>query len=244
MVTALCRDWGYVKVNQVGSHIIIQTDQPSSQRIAVPSTGTAAPLRYTVDVARSHVDFKIRYLGVFTLGGHFNGVVGTAVFDPDQWETLDVSIRIPVNGLETRPSFWRGELLGPHFFDSEHFPAIQFSTTRTARTANATADAWGNLTVRSVTRPVLLKARVVLEADAVAVAVEAETRLLLSAFGLGGVLPFASDDVTVVLHLRMVPAEATRSWTLDRRGGGKPPARPASGRLDRSAHRSGAGFVG
>ena len=178
--------------------------------LAMPTTGTAAPVRYNVDVTRSRVDFKIRYLGIFMLGGQFNGVVGTAVFDSDRWETLAVGIRVPVNGLETRPSFWRGELLGPHFFDSAHYPAIEFSTTRTARTGNGTADAWGNLTVRSVTRPVLLKARVGLESDAVAVTVEAEAQLQLSAFGLGGVVRFASDDVAIVLHLRMVPAEAAR----------------------------------
>ena len=33
----LCRNWGYQQVNQVGSHIILQTDQPSSQRIAIPA---------------------------------------------------------------------------------------------------------------------------------------------------------------------------------------------------------------
>lgn len=33
----LCQSWGYQQVNQVGSHIILQTDQPSSQRIAVPA---------------------------------------------------------------------------------------------------------------------------------------------------------------------------------------------------------------
>ena len=32
----LCRDWGYAKVNQVGSHMILQTALPSSHRIAIP----------------------------------------------------------------------------------------------------------------------------------------------------------------------------------------------------------------
>jgi predicted RNA binding protein YcfA (HicA-like mRNA interferase family) len=32
----LCRDWGYRAVNQEGSHIILQTGQPSHQRISVP----------------------------------------------------------------------------------------------------------------------------------------------------------------------------------------------------------------
>ena len=37
LVTALCRHWGYTKVNQVGSHIILQTHKPHSHRLAVPA---------------------------------------------------------------------------------------------------------------------------------------------------------------------------------------------------------------
>lgn len=33
---ALCRDWGYRIVNQQGSHIILQTEEPKHQRLAVP----------------------------------------------------------------------------------------------------------------------------------------------------------------------------------------------------------------
>jgi len=33
----LCRRWDYVKVNQVGSHIILQTQQPSPHRLAIPA---------------------------------------------------------------------------------------------------------------------------------------------------------------------------------------------------------------
>ena len=36
LVKALCRDWGYRVVNQEGSHIILQTEIPTHQRIPVP----------------------------------------------------------------------------------------------------------------------------------------------------------------------------------------------------------------
>ena len=36
LAAALCRDWGYAKVNQVGSHIILQTETPRHHRLAVP----------------------------------------------------------------------------------------------------------------------------------------------------------------------------------------------------------------
>ena len=34
---ALCRHWGYTKVNQVGSHIILQTKEPGPHRVAIPA---------------------------------------------------------------------------------------------------------------------------------------------------------------------------------------------------------------
>lgn len=33
----LCKCWGYQRIHQVGSHVILQTQQPSSHRIAVPT---------------------------------------------------------------------------------------------------------------------------------------------------------------------------------------------------------------
>jgi predicted RNA binding protein YcfA (HicA-like mRNA interferase family) len=37
LAQALCRSWAYQKVNQVGSHIILQIDIPSPHRIAIPA---------------------------------------------------------------------------------------------------------------------------------------------------------------------------------------------------------------
>ena len=36
LVKALCRDWGYRIVHQEGSHIILETEEPSHQRIPIP----------------------------------------------------------------------------------------------------------------------------------------------------------------------------------------------------------------
>jgi len=36
LVKALCREWGYKQVHQVGSHVILETEIPSHHRLAVP----------------------------------------------------------------------------------------------------------------------------------------------------------------------------------------------------------------
>ncbi len=37
LIKNLCRHWGYRQVHQVGSHVILETEQPSHQRLAIPS---------------------------------------------------------------------------------------------------------------------------------------------------------------------------------------------------------------
>jgi predicted RNA binding protein YcfA (HicA-like mRNA interferase family) len=36
LVDILCRKWQYTKVHQVGSHIVLETSQPTHHRIAIP----------------------------------------------------------------------------------------------------------------------------------------------------------------------------------------------------------------
>lgn len=54
---ALCTRWGYVKVNQVGSHIILQTEAPKHHRLSVPDhkplrTGTLNAILREVAAAK------------------------------------------------------------------------------------------------------------------------------------------------------------------------------------------------
>ncbi len=37
LVTLLCKYWLYERVHQVGSHVILQTQEPTSHRIAIPA---------------------------------------------------------------------------------------------------------------------------------------------------------------------------------------------------------------
>jgi predicted RNA binding protein YcfA (HicA-like mRNA interferase family) len=37
LVNVLCRSWGYRVIHQEGSHIVLETEEPSHQRIAVPA---------------------------------------------------------------------------------------------------------------------------------------------------------------------------------------------------------------
>jgi predicted RNA binding protein YcfA (HicA-like mRNA interferase family) len=37
LIKHLCKHWGYRRVHQVGSHVILQTQEPTPHRVAVPA---------------------------------------------------------------------------------------------------------------------------------------------------------------------------------------------------------------
>jgi polyisoprenoid-binding protein YceI len=164
----------------------------------------AAARHYAVDGTQSWVDFKVRYLGLFALGGRFRAVAGDLAVDLDDARELVVTIAIPVSSLESKPAFWRGELLSPRFFDAARHPEIRFAGERSEAATAGARRCFGTLTLRGTARPVVLDAR--LRQSATALEVEASALVSRAAFGLGGVLPFASDDVSISLHLVARPA--------------------------------------
>jgi predicted RNA binding protein YcfA (HicA-like mRNA interferase family) len=43
LVRVLCREWDYRQVHQEGSHVILDTERPSHQRISVPAHRSLRP---------------------------------------------------------------------------------------------------------------------------------------------------------------------------------------------------------
>lgn len=40
LIRALCKEWGYRRSRQVGSHVVLSTETPAPQRIVVPAHKT------------------------------------------------------------------------------------------------------------------------------------------------------------------------------------------------------------
>lgn len=58
LIRILCRDWGYRVAHQVGSHVILQTENPVHHRLAVPDhqvlrVGTLNGILRAVSVAKA-----------------------------------------------------------------------------------------------------------------------------------------------------------------------------------------------
>src|SRR6266516_7471524 len=128
---------------------ITQTEQ------ALP-TGT-----WNVDSVHSQVGFAVDYM-VGTFRGSFSPVDGELVVSEDGRATLTGSA--PVSGITVQDENLTAHLQSPDFFDLERTPEIAFAS-KEIRRAGAEIAIDGELTIKGVSQPVLLKATIGEPAD-------------------------------------------------------------------------------
>jgi polyisoprenoid-binding protein YceI len=113
---------------------------------------------YTVDTAHSQVLFAIAHIGVTNFYGRFDRLSGTLNFDPHQPEKSAVSISIDATSVDTPSGEVNNELKALSSFNTASFPTVTFKSTSVTRTGPDTGKIAGDLTIRGVTKPVVLDA--------------------------------------------------------------------------------------
>ena len=111
---------------------------------------------WTIDPAHSTVEFAVRHLGLATVKGRATRVSGTITGGAEP----SIEGVVEAAGLTTFDETRDSHLQSPDFFDAVRFPELRFRSTRVAADDDARAVA-GELTIRGVTRPVVLQGRVV-----------------------------------------------------------------------------------
>ena len=132
--------------------------------VAAPLPAAAAsPLAagtYVIDVSHSELTFRIRHL-VSRVSGTFRDWKGTiTVADPARWEAAQIDVAIQAASIDTKHERRDTDLRSDSFFDVENHPVITFRSTRIERTGDR-ARIHGELTMRGVTKPVVLEGELV-----------------------------------------------------------------------------------
>jgi polyisoprenoid-binding protein YceI len=121
----------------------------------VPAAAPAEAVTWQIDGTHSEVSFRVRHL-VSRVRGSFGRVSGTIVADPASLGSGSVNVEIETASISTNNERRDTHLRSPDFFDAENHPRITFRSTRVvARGQEITVH--GNLTMRGVTRPVVLE---------------------------------------------------------------------------------------
>ena len=118
-------------------------------------TVKANPVAWTVDPAHSEVSFRVRHL-TGRVRGHFKEFSTSLMADPAQLTTGSVTVEVKTASVSTENEKRDTHLRGPDFFDVEKFPVMTFKSTKVEANGKDIALS-GDLTIRGVTRPVVLK---------------------------------------------------------------------------------------
>ena len=122
------------------------------------ASARAAVETYTIDPVHSSVGFSIRH--VFSkVPGSFSKFSGTIVVDQANAAVNTVDATIEIGSVNTASEKRDGHLQSPDFFDAAKFPAITFKSKSWAKTGADTYDVTGDLTIKGVTKSVVLKVK-------------------------------------------------------------------------------------
>lgn len=117
------------------------------------ATGIA---RWEIDPVHSEVGFAVRHMMVSMVRGRFSEVSGYIDFDPADLTTGTVEVDVQVASIDTRAEQRDNHLRSPDFFDAANHPTMTFKSKRVEAAGGDRYRVIGDLTIRGVTREVVL----------------------------------------------------------------------------------------
>ena len=112
---------------------------------------------WTVDKTHSNIDFEVRHLMISKVRGHFRDFDATLVIDEEQPERSRLTAEIDVASIDTSVEDRDTHLRSDDFFGADQFPKITFKSTQVERGDGKSFRLTGDLTIRDVTREVVLE---------------------------------------------------------------------------------------
>lgn len=113
--------------------------------------------KWTFDPVHSHVGFSVRHLMISKVNGQFKKWTGTMETDEADPSASHVEVEIDTASIDTQEAQRDEHLRSADFLDSANHPKMTFQSTSVSKTGDNEFKVAGNLTIRGVTRPVVLE---------------------------------------------------------------------------------------
>ena len=113
-------------------------------------------MAWQIDSAHSQIQFSVKHMMISTARGTFDRFSGTVEADEQNPTAATVTVQIEAASINTRDEKRDGHLRSPDFFNAAEYPYLTFTSTRVERLDETTGKLYGELTIRDVTRPVVL----------------------------------------------------------------------------------------
>ena len=162
---------------------------------------TAKAETYKLDPTHTAVTWKLSHFGFSNPSGKFMNVDGSVEFDEKNPTASKVNVTIPIAlGLSGVPKLDE-HMQGTDFFDVKKYPTATFKSTKVEVTGDKTANVTGDLTIRGITKPVVLAVRFNKAGENMmklkTIGFTAAAQIKRSDFGMKAYVPDLGDDVRI-----------------------------------------------
>lgn len=111
---------------------------------------------YTLDPAHTTIGFKVKHLMIANVKGSFERFKGVVVIDDKDITKSKIDVSIEIASINTNITKRDEHLRSADFFDAAKYPNMTFVSTKVERNGADRLKVYGNLTIRGITKPVIL----------------------------------------------------------------------------------------
>ena len=113
-------------------------------------------MSWKIDLSHSEITFSVRHMMISNARGRFENFSGTVDFNEANPAATTVDVQIEAASINTRDPQRDGHLKSPDFLDVEKYPTLTFKSKRVEVIDPNHARLIGDLTIRDITREVVL----------------------------------------------------------------------------------------
>lgn len=156
---------------------------------------------YKLDESHTSVVMTWNHLGFSNPTASIHKVDGVVKFDPETNVVSFVDINIPTASIDTGVSALNKEFSESDYFDTANYPVANFTSTQITMNGNE-YDVHGNLTIKSITKPVVLHATLNKAGfqdmeKKNAIGFNATGKIKRSDFKIDKYVPYVSDEIKI-----------------------------------------------
>lgn len=165
---------------------------------------------YVLDPGHTEIRFSWSHFGVSKMSGMILAYKGAVNFDAATPENSKLDFTAKANSLWTHDAKLTEHLKGADFFAADKHPEISFKSTKVEKTGDTTGKITGDLTIKGVTKPVTLDAKLVFKGPhpmtkTPALGFQAVTTIKRSDFNVSYLVPAVSDEIDITINTEMNP---------------------------------------
>jgi len=113
-------------------------------------------MNWKIDPAHTEINFTVRHMMISNARGRFEKFAGAVEFDEQTPAASSVDVQIEAASITTKEAQRDGHLRSPDFLDAEKYPYLTFKSKRVEVIDANHGRIIGDLTIRDITREVVL----------------------------------------------------------------------------------------